>query len=74
MARPKLRRLTKTFPLYREEPLPEAAASIARDRTAHLETLAFRTPLQDLLVSAYMQGIVDAHSAMTREKIDGRQA
>ena len=64
-ARPK--RITKVFPAYRSEPLPQGAADVAMNRTAHLESLAFRQPLCDLLASAYMQGVMDTYDAMTRK-------
>jgi hypothetical protein len=60
------RRITRTFPRHRAEPLLDAAAAVAESRIAHLEPLLFREPPRDILVSAYMQGIVDAYDAMTR--------
>lgn len=71
---PKRRRVTMTCPAYCQEPLPVAAAEVAERRTAHLESLAFRQPIRELLVSAYMQGIVDSYQAMTRDAMTVRAA
>lgn len=64
-ARP-ARRITRTFPGHRSGELPGAAAEIAERRTAHLEPLLLDRPIREVLVSAYMQGILDAHQALTR--------
>jgi hypothetical protein len=61
-------RITRTFPRHRSEPLPQAAADVAEGRIAHLEPLLFRQAPREILVSAYMQGIVDAYDAMTRKE------
>jgi hypothetical protein len=62
------RRLTKVYPGHRTEPLPQAAIDVAEGRVAHLEPLLFRQTPQEILVSAYVQGVVDTYDAMTRKE------
>lgn len=54
------RRMTITLPYGEKQEISEKLYWIAVKRTAHLEHDCFRTPMQEILMSAYMKGLTDA--------------
>lgn len=54
------RKMTITLPYSEKQKISEKLYWIAVKRTAHLEHNSFRTPMQEVLMSAYMQGLTDA--------------
>jgi hypothetical protein len=51
--------ITIRLPASKQMEVPASVWSLAHKRVAHLERLAFRMPIADLLANAYLQGIND---------------
>ena len=47
------------LPAWQPVHVPDDMYDLGQQRVAHLENLAFRRPLEDLLISAYLQGLID---------------
>lgn len=60
------RRVTITLPKGQLREVPAAMFALAEARTLHLARLAYDTPVSDIAVYAYFQGVEDTCRALDR--------